>query len=580
MNLSDNTIFLRKIEHKGKAQIGLFFEYNPLLIEKVKSLADRSYSNSKKCWYLPYSKVHFEAFKQLGISYTIESGTTESSFFESDNTSISSDKEEQIVLPAKKTIQDANIHTKGVDSAIVKWNNKRFVIDLKYNKGDVEFIRKLKGSWWHKYEKVWIAKGTIENLKALNEYFDCFSTDQYNQISEFIQLETNSATLELYKTPQYPDDFVLKLSGYKADVNFIKQLPRRSYDAQMKRWIIPYSPKLVEYINNHYATQGVVIVNRIAKADEHYTSQQWGMQDHIDFILKKYPQVYHSMIEEVCNAMSREQYSIKTIKSYVGKLVVYRKYYDNKELQDLSIADANSYLSTLAKRDASESLINMVYSAIKLYYDKVTYIPSFELHKMKRPRKGQYLPTILSKNEVERILKSTSNTKHLCILYTLYGGGLRLGELLNLRTTDVLWDRQQLMIKRGKGKKDRVVMLSETLKELLKLYFDEYQPEYWLFESTTSGKQYSSRSVQNVVRNAAKHAGIRKRVSPHTLRHCFATHLMDGGLDSRYIQELLGHKDIKTTLIYTHVTNRSLNQIVSPLDILGNEGLENLKKRH
>jgi site-specific recombinase XerD len=237
-------------------------------------------------------------------------------------------------------------------------------------------------------------------------------------------------------------------------------------------------------------------------------------------------------------------------------------------MEELTINEANGYLSILAKRDVSESLLNMVYSAIKLYYDKVAYVPSFELHKMKRPRKGQYLPTILSRQEVDRMFESTANTKHLCILYTLYGAGLRLAELLHLRIENVMWDRKQIMVKGGKGKKDRVVMLSDTLKALLELYFDEYQPEFWLFEGVKVGTKYSPKSVQNIVSNAAKKANIGRRVTPHTLRHCFATHLMDGGLDSRYIQELLGHKDIKTTLIYTHVTNSAMSQIVSPLDFL------------
>jgi len=184
---------------------------------------------------------------------------------------------------------------------------------------------------------------------------------------------------------------------------------------------------------------------------------------------------------------------------------------------------------------------------------------------MKRPRKGTYLPTILSKGEVERMLVSTKNLKHLTILYILYGGGLRRAELLNLRVQDILWERNQVLVKSGKGRKDRLVMLSHTLKELLAQYFDEYQPEYWLLEGSRS-QQYSASSIGAVVKQAAKRAGIRTKVTPHTLRHCFATHLMDGGLDSRYIQKLLGHKDIKTTLIYTHVTNRSLNQITSPLD--------------
>lgn len=140
--------------------------------------------------------------------------------------------------------------------------------------------------------------------------------------------------------------------------------------------------------------------------------------------------------------------------------------------------------------------------------------------------------------------------------------------MLSLKLEDIYWDRNQLFVRGGKGKKDRTVMLSETLKGLLTMYFDKYQPKLYLFNGQDGESPYSSTSVQQIVKKAAHAANIRRRVTPHVLRHCFATHLMESGTDVRYIQELLGHKDIKTTLIYTHVTNKSMKQITSPLDAL------------
>ena len=145
---------------------------------------------------------------------------------------------------------------------------------------------------------------------------------------------------------------------------------------------------------------------------------------------------------------------------------------------------------------------------------------------------------------------------------------MRLSEILNLKVNDIYFDRNQIFIRAGKGKKDRVVMLSSVLKQILVLYTDKYKPIYWLFESWDRKKQYSDSSVRNVVKSAASRAKVNKRVTPHTLRHCFATHLLDGGTSIKYIQELLGHKDIKTTLIYTHVTTDNMTNIKSPLDNL------------
>lgn len=563
------TIKVCKIEHKGDTRIALFFDYDFNIKECVKTLKGRRYSASKKCWHLPYSKESYYAFKQLNIPFTIDTGTTSESLSKSDDAGIFSTEEKQSARSAAKTYQNADINIK---HANVRWNNNYFILDFDYNVENVVFVKSLKRCWWQAKNKVWVAKSTIQNLDKINEYFACFSEEEYLEIYEFIRLKVEPVILQLYKTPQFPEKIVLKLKGFRADINFIKSLPNRFYDSEMKRWIIPAEPALIRRVKEHYEGQGVKIIDNLAQEDLHYTKQQFSTKDRINRLVEKFPIQYSPMITKVTDAMLREKYSFKTISNYVSKLVKFRKYQDDQTMDQLTIHDANSYLSVLAKNDVSESLLNSVYSAIKLYYDKVAYVPSFDLQKMKRPRKGQYLPVILSRQEIDRMLGSVSNTKHLCMLYTLYGAGLRLGELLGLRVEDVLWDRMQMLVKGGKGKKDRMVMLSDTLKQLLERYFDEYQPEYWLFEGVKSGVAYSPRSVQNIVKQAAKNAGVRKKVTPHTLRHCFATHLMDGGLDSRFIQELLGHKDIKTTLIYTHVTNRSMSQITSPLDFLNNGG--------
>jgi len=565
-----------KIEHDGDTRIALYFDYDFNLIERIKALEGRRYSSSKNCWHLPYTKESYHAFKQLNIPFTIDPGTTSESLSKSDDAGISSLGGENSVRSATETYQNADIDRNAIKHTNVRWNNNYFILDFDYNVENIAFTKSLKRCWWQAENKVWVAKGTIQNLDKINQYFACFSKEEYDKIYDFIRIGIEPVILQLYKTPQFPEKIVLKLKGFRADINFIKSLPDRFYDSEMKRWIVPANVALIKRIKEHYQRQGAKIIDRIAQADSHYTKQQFSTKDRINRLVEKFPIQYSPMIIKVTDAMIREKYSIKSITSYVGNLVKFRKHQGDQTMDQLTIHDANSYLSVLAKNDVSESLLNSVYSAIKLYYDKVSYVPSFDLQKMKRPRKGQYLPVILSRQEIDRMLGSISNTKHLCMLYTLYGAGLRLGELLGLRVEDVLWDRMQMLVKGGKGRKDRVVMLSDTLKGLLERYFDEYQPEYWLFEGLKSGTAYSPRSVQNIVRQAAKNAGVRKKVTPHTLRHCFATHLMDGGLDSRFIQELLGHKDIKTTLIYTHVTNRSMSQITSPLDYLNNGG----KKRN
>jgi len=187
---------------------------------------------------------------------------------------------------------------------------------------------------------------------------------------------------------------------------------------------------------------------------------------------------------------------------------------------------------------------------------------------LERPKKEKKLPEILSKNEISKLLKAVKNLKHKAILYLVYSAGLRVGEVVKLKPTDIDSDRMLIHIIQGKGKKDRYTILSETALSILRQYVKVYKPEHWLFPGQHPDKHLTERSVQKVFDNARIDAKIRKNVSVHNLRHSFATHLLEGGVNLRYIQELLGHSSSKTTEIYTHVTQKNLSNIISPLDTI------------
>lgn len=188
------------------------------------------------------------------------------------------------------------------------------------------------------------------------------------------------------------------------------------------------------------------------------------------------------------------------------------------------------------------------------------------VYEVKRPRKDKKLPVVLSKEEVAKIISSVDNIKHRAILMLVYSAGLRVGEVVRLKPEDIDSKRMLIHIKGSKGRKDRYTLLSEKTLEVLRAYWKKYKPEKWLFGGAREGRYLSIRSVQKIFEQACKRAGIRKEITIHGLRHSFATHLLEGGTDLRYIQELLGHKDSKTTEIYTHVSTQSLGKIKSPLD--------------
>jgi len=225
----------------------------------------------------------------------------------------------------------------------------------------------------------------------------------------------------------------------------------------------------------------------------------------------------------------------------------------------------NKYILNLIQlKNISISQQNQRINAIKFYYEKVLGRNKqyYELH---RPHKEHKLPKVLSKNEIKRILNSCNNIKHHCILILIYSAGLRRSELIDLEISNIDSERMVININGAKGKKDRISLLSINTLNLLRKYYKEYKPKKYLFEGSKGGK-YSSTSIAKLLKNAANKAGIQKNVTPHMLRHSFATHLLEQGTDLRFIQELLGHSSSKTTEIYTHVSKKAIDKIKNPVD--------------
>lgn len=218
-------------------------------------------------------------------------------------------------------------------------------------------------------------------------------------------------------------------------------------------------------------------------------------------------------------------------------------------------------------RRLSYSYQNQAINASKLFFKLITG-SALVTEQLERPRREHKLPNILSKDEVSAIINALSNQKHRTMLSLIYACGLRRGELLNLKPVNVDSKRHLLLILNAKGKKDRVIPISDKVIGMLRDYYKAYHPKVWLFEGQYEGEPYNEQSLQSVLKHALAKAKITKPVSLHWLRHSYATHLLEAGTDLRYIQELLGHKSSKTTEIYTHVSEKSLLKINSPFDDL------------
>src|SRR5690606_20772181 len=274
-----------------------------------------------------------------------------------------------------------------------------------------------------------------------------------------------------------------------------------------------------------------------------------------------------AQIESFTRWLRSKRYSENTIKTYTEALRVFLQFFSYKELDEIDNEDIITFNDEyILKKGLSASYQNQMVDAVRLFFQTVQN-KRLDMEKIHRPQKSKTLPNVLSKEEIKAILEVHVNIKHRAMLSQIYASGQRCGQQLHMKQEDIDSKRNIVIIRQSKGKKDRIVPLSQRILEMLRDYFRACKPKYWLFEGQAGG-QYSEKSLQSVLKQALKKAGIRKPVSLHWLRHSYATHLLESGTDLRYIQELLGHNSSKTTEIYTHVSTKNLQQIKSPFDDL------------
>ena len=277
------------------------------------------------------------------------------------------------------------------------------------------------------------------------------------------------------------------------------------------------------------------------------------------------------LFETVRREMRLRNYSHKTAKAYLSCLRSFVKHFQPRHPRDLGEEDIRNYLLHLLGKRRSSGTVNQVFNALRFLYVDL-YTKPFVIGSLPRPRVEKKLPDVLNEAEMLRLFASVGNLKHRTILMLTYASGLRVGEVVRLRIEDIDGERGLIHIRGAKGGKDRFTVFPESLRGQLVTYWKQYGLGRcgWLFPGQTKDRHLSERSIQAVIKRAVENAQIGKHVAMHTVRHSFATHLLDHGTDLRYIQELLGHHSVKTTEIYTHVSTREIGKIQSPLDMLGN----------
>lgn len=350
------------------------------------------------------------------------------------------------------------------------------------------------------------------------------------------------------------EELLVKFRHYLAPEKFdkLKAIEGTRWNAEIKCWIVPQTDKNLEALLEFVDPKDIKLDQEANALEE-------------TLLRIKIESRLQPMIKKMQEQLELKGYSHKTIFVYCSQIKRLTYCYASQDFEEISDEQVRQYILNLLREGKSHSYVNQAYSAIKFFYHQVLGKRNITTS-LPRPKREQRLPEILSQGDVMKIINTVRNLKHRAILLLTYSAGLRVGEVTSLKIGDVDSGRMLIHVKQGKGRKDRYTILSQTALEVLRLYAKAYRPVDWLFPGDLEGEHLSERTVQRVFENACHAAGIIKHVSVHALRHSFATHLLEGGTDLRYIQELLGHANTKTTEIYTHVSEKDIRRIRSPLD--------------
>lgn len=423
-----------------------------------------------------------------------------------------------------------------------------------YTSEVIEKVRSLHGVLWSNSLKCWHIPDTARSLVELRRMEDVHVIIEGN-IPE--KQEQEILPKEKLLVIRHAKGRIKIIFRYEPKlVALIKTLPFYYYDMEAQWWTLPHIDSVLKALQDFCCERNW----KLEYMDE------WAERK---LIWRKKENSYENVIcpPSFESRLKSLRYSENTVRNYCSALREFIHYFRDKEMETITFADIEKFILYITeKRSVSTSYHNISICAIKFYFEKILDKPQVTL-KIQRPRREKILPEVLSEEEVVKLFQSVTNLKHKCILMVLYSGGLRLSEVVALKITDIDSKRMMIFIRGGKGNKDRYTLLSRELLIWLRNYYRKEKPERWLFEGVTGG-QYSIRSVQNIMREAVKTAGIKKHATVHTLRHSFATHMLENGTDLRYIQNLLGHNSTKTTEIYTHITTKGIEQLVSPFDRL------------
>ncbi len=459
-------------------------------------------------------------------------------------------------------------------------SQSRIRVDVPNDPQATRVVRQIPGRAWSQSLRCWHIPATKQAYQALFAHFDIEvkkSDQDWGFIFQVPEAQTPINSQDLVKLELLnPEWLKIDVPYFRRDWQVaIKSISGRRWQVKGKYWSVPYVQESIQRLQEFFGKKLCIPFELRTDIPARYIHPNYS-KDSPKRVVRKNKLLHLRLNDVQKEAMVQleerlllKRYSWMTVKSYKSGFRQFLVYEANRDFapQDLTEDHVKGFmLYQIREHHISESYQNQMINAIKFYFEKVLGRSRMK-YDLDRPKKPKKLPQVLSEGEVSRLLDHVQNLKHKCILLLIYSGGLRISEVVNLQKKDILPERNFIFVKGGKGKKDRYTLLSQKVRKYLERYYETYAPAYWLFEGQQGGR-YSVRSIQALFRRAVEASRVNPRATVHTLRHSFATHLLEKGVNLRYIQKLLGHESVSTTEVYTHITDMGIEQIESPLDKL------------
>lgn len=562
--------------HKGEWQIGIFFPYDGELSALCKKIGS-TWSRTHTCWYVPYSRESYalikSSFDEIEI---VRDAAAEPGDTRGRDHAHTDEPAKLVALQSSEKAEHKEVspekNTAGIE--LLRDAGKYWVLQLPYNAERSKALLAIKGVYWNKKHRAYFimrhvrVKSKVESLLGLPgllpaEYYQSGAQENFSTGEIFMRVNEHDKRVFLAISPKV-----------SAVLSHLKRLQGSRYSKTFDCYCLPASPQTFENLKIMAASLGMKVINELPSGYLHRRNtpnlKRIRLENTLDKLQKQTPIQVETYVNAFVDYLLAVNYSHNTIDNYISAFLTFLRNHDFRNPDELSESDVIKHLGAMAVRGLSAATTNMLVNSLKFYYQNVLKRSGYEL-RLPRAKKEFKIPVVLTRAECIYLFSQITNPKHRVIILLTYGSGIRLGEVVSLRWEDVLFAEHQIHIKGGKGKKDRKVMLPYAVVEALTDYRRSFATREWVFEGQYRGERYSERSVQEVMRAARIKSGLEKRATVHTLRHSFATHLLESGTDLRFIQELLGHKDIKTTTIYTHVSPKAVKRIQSPLDSIFNE---------